>query len=193
MSTSSTQLSARNLLVICGSSGSGKSTLEKNLIEAFPDKFHKWQQLSTRKMREGERFGDPYVFVQGATFEHMQDKLVGRLGVVEGTLFKDRYGSIPDYVDGKVSTVILAEEAIYDLKQQIAAGAIPVDQVFILGLDVKYEELDQKDLREGRDAEFLAREKSVLNHANMVYRMSNGKYYNPRLLVDILKDQGMLN
>ena len=39
------------LLVICGVSCSGKSTLEKNLMHEYPDIFHKWQQVTTRKPR----------------------------------------------------------------------------------------------------------------------------------------------
>lgn len=182
--------SKRNLLAIVGVSGSGKSTLERNLVERFPDLFNKWQQVSTRKMRPGERYGDPYIFVQDATFEDLKEKLVGRLGVVPNSIFPAKYGSIADYVDGKISTVILAEEAIIDLKEEIKKGNVQIDNLFIFGLDVEYGDLDAADLREGRGADFLDKERTVLRHANMTYRNTNGKYLDPKIVLSILEAQG---
>jgi energy-coupling factor transporter ATP-binding protein EcfA2 len=184
-------MAKNKLLVIGGASGSGKSTLERNLIEAYPDQFHKLQQATTRKKRAGERDGDPYLFLQPSGFAHIQDKLIGRLGVREGSLFKDKYGSFPDFVDGKVSTIILAEEALYDLRDSITAGVIDAD-VYILGLDVAFEDLAEDAKREGRDESFLEKERSFLKHANTVYRQMNGKYIQPKTIVALLQDHFFL-
>ena len=182
--------SKRSLLVLCGVSGSGKSTLEANLIDARPDLFHKWQQVSTRKPRVGERMGDPYIFVERETYHHLKDKLVGRLGLAKDTIFPELYGSIPDFVEGKISTIILAEEAILDLKNEISNGNLVIDNVFIFGLDVKFEDLNQKDLRDGRNQEFVDSERSVLGHADMVHRTSNGRYCDPKVVITVLESNG---
>jgi energy-coupling factor transporter ATP-binding protein EcfA2 len=185
-------MSKNKLLVIGGASGSGKSTLERNLIEAYPDLFHKLQQATTRKKRVGERDGDPYIFLQPSGFDHIQDKLIGRLGVRPNSLFKDRYGSFPDFVEGKVSTIILAEEALYDLRESIAIGVIDAE-VYVLGLDVAYEDLAADAKREGRDESFLEKERSFLKLANTVYRNTNGKYIQPKTVVALLQDHFFLD
>ena len=192
MTNSLATTGSRKLLALCGVSGSGKTTLEKNLIAEYPQYFQKLYQMSTRKMREGERYGDPYTFVSREFFLSIKDRLIGRLGVAENSLFKDYYGSIPDFSNDKISTIIVAEEAIVDLKQSIASGLIDVDRLFIFGLDVKFEDLNEKDLREGRDSNFVARERSVLSHADIINRASCGRYLNPRTVVNILKDHGMI-
>jgi hypothetical protein len=185
-------MSKNKLLVIGGASGSGKSTLERNLISEFPELFHKLQQVTTRKKREGERDGDPYLFLQKSGFDHIKDKLIGRLGVREGSLFKDCYGSFPDFVEGKISTIILAEEALYDLREQIAAGVIDAE-VYVLGLDVAYDDLAADAKREGRNKEFLEKERSFLRHANFVHRRSNGKYIQPKTIIALLEDGQFIN
>jgi len=173
------------LLVIAGVSGAGKSTLEQNLIQDFPDLFHKWTQVSTRKPRPGESNGNPYVFLQPETYENIKEVLVGRLGNAANTIFKDKYGSFPDFVQGKVSTVILAEEAIIDIMndEKIKDKC----EIFIYGLDVALKDLDEKDRREGRDDSFIEKERSVLRYADATYRMSNGKYLPPSIVVDMLR------
>ena len=184
----------KKLLVICGISGSGKSTLEANLISEYPEVFHKWQQITSRKPRAYERMGDPYVFVERDTFLHMKDVLIGRQGLAQDSLFKDYYGSIPDYVDGKVSTVILAEEAILDIKKELSSGNLVIDDLFILGLSVDYNDLDAKDLRENRDKTFLEKEKSVLQYANYIFSPNeNGKYIAPKEVINLLKEHKFLN
>jgi guanylate kinase len=184
--------SPRKLLALCGVSGSGKTTLEKNLIDEYPQYFQKLQQVSTRKMREGERNGDPYTFVSREFYLSIKDSLVGRLGLADGSLFKDYYGSIPDFSNDKISTIILAEEGLQDLKDSIASGRIANAQLLVFGLDVKFEDLDDKDLREGRDEAFVKRERSVLKHADITNRSSGGRYLNPRTVVSFLKDHGMI-
>ena len=85
-------LKDKKILVICGPSSSGKSTLEENLVKEYPELFHKLQQASTRRMREGESFGRPYIFMQDECFELFKPNLIGKLGIVEDSLFKDKYG-----------------------------------------------------------------------------------------------------
>ena len=184
------------VLVLAGVSGSGKSTLEKNLISDYPEVFYKLQQFSTRGMRPGERQGDPYIFIQRHTFDVFKDRLIGVLGTAPDTIFKDCYGSIPDFVEGKIATIILAEEAIDDLLMKhsdpthVASHYTPV----VIGLDVAWEELSHEDrmARIGRDDEFISKERAVLQKANAIWRNGNGKYVNPKTIVDYLASIGVL-
>ena len=184
------------ILAIVGVSGSGKSTLEKNLIADFGDVFYKLQQFTTRAMRPGERAGDPYIFIQRGTFGYIQDELIGVLGTAPNSLFKDLYGSLPDFVDDKIATIILAEEGLADLMWKVerdnhmASGY----NVVVIGLDVAWEELSLEDrmARIGRDDDFIARERQVLQHAHTIWRNGNGKYVNPREIIDYLVTTSVL-
>ena len=184
----------KNLLIICGVSGSGKSTLEANLIKEYPEYFNKWMQMSTRKMRDGEFQGSPYVFVSDNTFDQMKANLVGRIGLSANSMYnKDKYGSIPDFVNEKVSTVILATEGLNDILESIKSGHLEVDNYFILGLDVDYSHLEDNDfLREGRDKSFIEKEKEVLKYANNIFKLTNGRYLEPTTVVVLLKNYKML-
>jgi len=188
------------LLVICGPSGSGKSTLEKNLIADYPSTFNKLPQVSTREMRTSERFGDPYVFINSTTFEFIKDRLIGRI-LNKNSLFKHQYGTLPDVNYKRINTLILSAEAIIDLKDQIKNKKSifkPHDnseiKLFIIGLDVGYDDLDldAKSERPARDASFLDREKEVLLHCDHVFTNSNGKYVNSREIVELLKTTAIL-
>ena len=184
-------------LIICGPSGSGKSMLEKNLVADFPSTFHKMQQCSTRTMRSGERYGDPYVFIGRDTFEFMKDRLVGRIGLEKASQFKDLYGTIPDFKPDRVNTIILAAEGVRDY---LGGGVIKeLEQrldlemkTFILGLDVDYDSLPEAARREARDVHFIAREREVLHYANVVRKNVHGKYLNPTDVVALLTQHGLI-
>jgi len=174
------------VLIICGPSGSGKSTLEQNLIEEYPNIFHKLQQITTREPRKNESPGNPYIFIQESTFNFLQDKLIGRLGCSENSLFKDKYGSIPDFKKFHISTIILAEEALLDFKNNIKNIGNDIEY-FVLGLDVNYDNLSIDVKREGRDDNFIEKERSVLNLADMIFRNKNGKYIEPKAVLEVLR------
>jgi hypothetical protein len=184
------------ILAIVGVSGSGKSILEKNLISDFGDVFYKLQQFTTRAMRPGERAGDPYIFIQRSTFGYIQDELIGVLGTRPNSLYKDLYGSLPDFVDNKIATIILAEESLEDLMWKVSRDNHIVSgyNVIVIGLDVAWEELslEGRMTHIGRDDEFITRERQVLQHANMIWRDGNGKYANPREVVDYLVSTDVL-
>jgi Guanylate kinase len=172
------------VLAIVGVSGSGKSYLEANLVEEYPDIFHKWQQFSTRSKREGESFGKPYVFVEHETYKKFADKLVARIGSQFG---KDKYGSIPDFKDGFVNTVIVSEEGLNDLINATIDGRMPPDtDIKVLGLDIEIDDLAADARREGRDNEFLEKEREVLSYADYIHKTSNGRYMNPKDVLELI-------
>jgi len=176
------------ILVLCGSSGSGKSTLEQNLIKDHPNLFYKLQQFSTRAMRPGETFGNPYSFIQRETFSMFRDRLIGVIGCAPDSHFKDMYGSLPDFLPGKIPTIILADEGLVDLKEKIEDINSQFNEydVFVIGLDVKYEDLSEDDRasRANRNPDFVAKERNVLRHADATYTNCNGKYVNPREVIE---------
>jgi hypothetical protein len=184
------------ILTLVGVSGSGKSTLEQNLLKDYPELFTKLQQFSTRKMRPGESFGNPYIFIQRHTFDIFQSNLIGVIGCAKDSLFKDKYGSLPDFVEGMVPTIILAEEGVLDILSKTRDKTNPVSQykVFCVGLDVKYEDLSEEDraARPNRDTSFIQRERNVLGYADVIYSNGNGKYVNPKEVVERLVQDGFL-
>ena len=180
-----------NLLVLCGPSGSGKSYLEDNLLNDYPDLFYKWQQVSTRKKRAGESAGKPYIFIEPQTFLHLKDKLVGRIGI-NGEGYNAAYGSIPDFKEGFISTVILAEEGINDLLSCMREGTIKIDNYLILGLDTDFDKLDQDAIRENRNSDFFEKERNVLKYATLIHKNSNAKYLQPSVVVAQLEAYGMI-
>lgn len=182
------------VLVICGVSGSGKSTLESNLISCHPELFHKWPQVTTRPKRPNESFGNPYLFLQEDTYDHIEEKLVGRLGNNPDSHFQYKYGSFPDFVKGKVSTVILAKEAILDLLETAECwrGTDLAIELYIVGIDIGIDDIPESARRDGRNDEFLAHERAVFNYANHVFKVANGEYITNEQVIDLLSKVNFL-
>ena len=61
------------IFYIMGKSASGKDTIYKELIEKMP-KFHSIVPYTTRPMREGEKDGVEYFFVNQERFDEMMDE-----------------------------------------------------------------------------------------------------------------------
>ena len=61
------------IFYIMGKSASGKDTIYKELIEKMP-KFHSIVPYTTRPMREGEKDGVEYFFVDQERFDEMMDE-----------------------------------------------------------------------------------------------------------------------
>ena len=178
------------ILAIVGVSGSGKSTLEANLLAEYPNVFRKMQQVTTRAMRPGESAGKPYTFIGKTCFEKIQKVLIGVLGVREGTFFRDQYGTLPDFQEGFISTIILAEEGLIDLKEKIGDER----RIVTIGLDVEFHEIDPeaRATRVGRDHDFLEKERRVLSHADRIWNSGNGKYLQPHEVMSYMFSEGLI-
>ena len=61
------------IFYIMGKSASGKDTIYKELMEKMP-KFHSIVPYTTRPMREGEKDGVEYFFVDQERFDEMMDE-----------------------------------------------------------------------------------------------------------------------
>lgn len=188
-------LNKQTILAIAGVSGSGKSSLEANLLKEYPELFYKVQQFASRKMREGEKQGNPYIFVNDKTFDFFEDKLIGVIGTKPDSLFKSKYGSLPDFQKDKISTIILAEEGIIDLKNKLNTTYKDQEyQVFVLGLDISYETIskEEQDKRVDRDLEFVNKEREVLKLADVTIINSNINFADTDTVMEILVSNKIL-
>lgn len=61
------------LVILSGSSGSGKDTIKKELMKLSKD-IVTLPSVTSRTPREGEKEGDPYIFVSKDEFEQMIDR-----------------------------------------------------------------------------------------------------------------------
>lgn len=177
------------LLVICGPSGSGKSVLEQGLVNNIFNVdgshilFKKLIQVTTRKPRQNEVYGNPYIFVSDEEFERIRPDLIGRVGLSENTIFDSKYGTIVDTNRNSklIYTAIFAEEAISDLIE----NAFHRYDIFILGINGD-DSMLLHSRREGRDLEFINKERTVLNKANLVLTNKIGNYLDPEKVVQIM-------
>lgn len=186
----------QKILVICGVSGSGKNVLEKKLIKDFPSIFYKLQQFTTRDMRPNEKQGDPYVFTSIDNFKSIEHLLIGIVGnnKQEKNIWKNtRYGSLLELNKDKIATVILSEEGLKDLERLVDNPAsidlnfnISHKDIFVLGLDIDKEYITEEGTRDGRDDDFLEKERKVLEMCNYVYKNDNGKFMSTFEVLDLL-------
>ena len=166
-------------LIIVGPSGSGKTTLEKELNDMYPFIFRKVVQVTTRKMRENEKQGDPYIFVEKEIFHLMKETLVG---VVDSdSKFENGYGSIFFPQVNKIQTIILSEEGLIDFKNKVNTDYI------VVGLDSDFTLRDDRKRIAGREI-------NVLSMADRVFKVMKGDspeeilWVHPLEIILLLKD-----
>lgn len=152
-------------LVLVGVSGAGKTSLRDNLCKRYPEIFYKVNQATTRPMRETET-EDDYLFITEEQYDNMKDELIGRTEV-NGY----RYGSLvqPDIAHGRIGIIVLNELGLEDFKQHSNPN-----RYISIGLNRRLEDLEVK--RDGRDDEYLRKEKEVLELCNYVINLEPGIY-----------------
>jgi len=144
------------ILIVCGCSGSGKSTLVDELIKAYPHKFAKAVQFTTRPRREGEA-ANAYQFVDNAKFDTIAMDLVGRT-----EFLGNRYGTYINFEEPKIQLVILNEEGIKDLRSVFGDNNVKA-----LGIKRNVEECYKA--RETRSKEVIDKELDVYNYTDFIY------------------------
>lgn len=89
------------LITFVGCAGAGKNTIIRDMIAAQPEKFDILQTLTTRKMRDNEKQGDPYYFVSREDFERLLEQ-----GMIYEHQFvhKDFYGGSRLVLEDKIKT-----------------------------------------------------------------------------------------
>jgi len=151
------------LCIIAGCSGSGKSYFEKQLVETYPDYFHKLPQITTRDRRMKDEKG--YYFVSNDIYTHMKDSLIARLESFNG----NKYGTIPVFEKNKINTVIASYDAIEDLFNLIDNGNLIIAPIMLL-FDITDENISKDGKRNDRDSNFLEKERTELFNVFKKYR-----------------------
>ena len=125
----------------------GKTALESMLIEKYPEKFNKLQQITTRKMRDYESQGNPYIFVTNEEYDEYEGSLIGKTKIHE-----DRYGTIFKPEANKYNTIILDKGGI-DSFRTIYPDFSEINYIIVM--------VDSRKLkvREGRDPEYVENER----------------------------------
>ena len=143
-------------LGIVGVSGVGKTVLMHNLIKMYPSVFFKMEQCTTREIRADE-VGDAYIWLNSKRdFFKLEHLLIAKTEV-RGNY----YGTIPEERDGMIGIVILNTKGLLDLLNNPPLNR---DEYYIVGLDKREAEV----VREGRDESYIAREREVLDYADML-------------------------
>jgi hypothetical protein len=165
-------------LGIIGPSGVGKTTLMANLIKDYPSLFFKVNQATTREIRDDET-GDDYIWLDSKRdYNKLQHLLIARTEV-RGSY----YGSVPEARDGMIGVIILNEKGLLDLINQ---PNIKRNNYYIIGINRPIEEIPVK--RDGRDENYLIKEREVLRFADMVFDVSRNKWVKTENVMRVAKD-----
>lgn len=151
-------------LAIGGVSGVGKTYVRDALIEAYPDKYCRVRQVTTRNRRIDEP-EDAYIFLDEHEYYNLRDRLVGRTEI-NGNL----YGSLIEENEDRVCIIILNEEGIKDFRTN---KELEKNTLF-LALDRSIDELSVR--REGRDDEHLENERTIRDVCDITIKLFNGRY-----------------
>lgn len=149
------------VLFIIGASGSGKSYLEKQMIDMYPDKFHKIKSFTTRSKRVQET-SDEYHFITKDDYLKLKEEDK----IVQETHFDNNiYGSLlEDYSKDKINIIVCVPKS---MKQ--------VEDYFNLTENDKY-------------VIYLKKDKQTMI-TNMLSRGQNLEEINQRLANDDIDDQ----
>ena len=159
-------------LGICGVSGAGKTTAMHNLIREYPSLFYKLEQCTTRDIRDDER-GDAYLWLNSKRDFYKLEHLLIAKTEVRGEL----YGTIPEERDEQIGILILNTAGLLDL---INNSQLNRDEYYIVGLDKTEAEV----VREGRDEEYIKKEREVLEYADIIFTLNKGEYASPKRIME---------
>jgi hypothetical protein len=80
----------------------------------------------------------------------------------------------------------LAEEAIIDLMNML----LDYNNLYIIGMDINIDKIEDKNKRENRDISFLEKERNVLEYANIIFTNydEDDDFVTTDKVIQILKD-----
>lgn len=168
------------IIAFAGPSGSGKTELVKGLLTLYPEKFVRWQQVTTRPQREGDSPSD-YVFLTKDTYDSVAHVLTCR------TYFNGNYyGTFPEPVAPGVSVLTIVDagglaslEA--DVMQQNVAGSgkfgesVRVNLVRVL---MTYEPTEERVTERGRASRGVEFVREELRKLPQRYSSGSRSYWN---------------
>ena len=168
------------IIAFAGPSGSGKTELVKGLLALYPEKFARWQQVTTRPQREGDTLGD-YVFLTEDTYDSVVHVLTCR------THFNgNRYGTFPEPVAPGVSVLTIVDagglaslEA--DVIQQNAEGSGKFGdgvRVHLVRVLLTYEPTEERVAERGRASRGVEFVRDELRKLPARYSGGSRSYWN---------------
>ena len=168
------------IIAFAGPSGSGKTELVKGLLALYPEKFARWQQVTTRPQREGDTPGD-YVFLTKDTYDSVAHVLTCR------THFNgNRYGTFPEPVAPGVSVLTIVDagglaslEA--DVMQQNVAGSGKFGEdvrVHLVRILLTYEPTEERVAERGRASRGVEFVRDELRKLPARYSGGSRSYWN---------------
>lgn len=168
------------IIAFAGPSGSGKTELVKGLLALYPEKFTRWQQVTTRPQREGDSLSD-YVFLTKDTYDSVSHVLTCR------TYFNGNYyGTFPEPVAPGVSVLTIVDagglaslEA--DVMQQNVAGSGKFGEdvrVHLVRVLLTYEPTEERVAERGRASRGVEFVREELRKLPARYSNGSRPYWN---------------
>jgi len=161
------------IIGIVGISSSGKTTLADTLEKTFPKDFKNLQQVTTRTLR----LGDLYRKVSLEKYEEMKDDLIGKTEV-NGTF----YGTIlPSSPEDKRFIIVLNKLGLENLKRDIKEieDKNPKIKFTLCVVKIELDENVKLEKREGRDENFMLREKAEIDSINADVNIKRNSFSSP--------------
>lgn len=129
-------------LFLIGGSGSGKTTLAMNLANDEPDIYHRVLEISTRKIRHGEKDGYDYDFKTDEEYDELLDSLFEK---VEYQFSPRRYGAEYKQLSAdKWNVLVVSIEGFLSAMKNVKSSDTAVLLNILLDVDCDVS-------REGRD------------------------------------------
>lgn len=164
------------VLVIVGPSGVGKDTLMEQIVNKYPNLFHKGVTHTTRQMRPGEQEGKNYYYVSKGEFEAMKNNNE----FVETNYYNNNYygSSIKEYMNGTTMDKIMY--FIIDINGANAVNKLAIPANFIAILPYDMDTLYKRLTHRGEDPERI--KGRIATAHNEIEEIRETKYFSYKII-----------
>lgn len=162
-------------ITVCGPSGVGKGTLLGRLFKNYPDRFGYSVSHTSRALREGERDGREYHFVDRTTMEQMRDNNEFlELCEVHGNL----YGTSLKAVEAVRNTgKICVFEVDVKGAQKIRAKHDVLNTLFVFITPPSIEDLRERIRKRGAETEEVLQRRLCTAHDELQFVKENADFF----------------
>lgn len=155
-------------ICLAGVSGSGKTTLMENMVSMYPSEFHRLTPCTTRPIRPDED-PDAYFWLTDKQYSYLE-----HIFITKSTTKEFKYGTLPKDIEGSIGIIPVNKKGVESIAND---PNIRRDEYLVIGLDVA-----PTVEREGRDQEFIEREREVLELCDAIITLDEGQYATPDLI-----------
>jgi len=149
--------------LLCGPSGSGKNFMQDLLLQNYSHLYEKMQQVTNRPMRDFEKFGKEYLFVNSETMDKLNL-------IVKTNNNSNSYGSLPIYDSAKINLVIADNVGLSHFESLSEVSR----NLFYTSIGLTYENDESRiNGRENRDNKVYFK---VLDNCDKVLHNNSNKY-----------------